>query len=88
MDRNNSTMVVSRPRQFARPGNAQALMPAPSSPMVLKVLLQSILDLNQRMDALAVRQAQPPVVRQVETSPPEKKRRKILDRDKLRDIFD
>ena len=98
MSSSNNLMVVNRPRRFERIGTTQLARPAPASPMVLKMLMQSILQLNQKVDAIAVRRSQPLEVRaeesapikarQVEINPPARTIRQKVDRKGLLDIFD
>ena len=91
-------MVVNRPRRFERMSTTQLARPAPASPMVLQMLMQSIVQLNQKVDAIAVRSSQLPEVRavesapieagQVEVKPPARTTRQEVDRKSLLDIFD
>lgn len=58
----NSLMAVNQPGSFTRGGTMQLARQAPASPMVLQQFMQLLANLNQKVDALAVRTAQVPQV--------------------------
>ncbi len=58
----NSFMVVKPPGSFTLQATTQLARRAPASPMVLEQFMQMLADLNQKVDALAVRTAQVPQV--------------------------
>ena len=71
MSSENSLMMVGRPSRFGRLATTQLARPSPASPMVLQVLMQSIMDLNQKVDALALSSPRSVVVRDVQPVPEE-----------------
>jgi hypothetical protein len=58
----NSLMAVKQPGSFTRGGTLQLARQAPASPMLLQQFMQLLANLNQKVDALAVRTAQVPQV--------------------------
>ena len=78
MSSENSLMMVGRPSRFGRLATTQLARPSPASPMVLQVLMQSIMDLNQKVDALTLSSPRSVVVRDVQ--PVSEERRQELAR--------
>ena len=93
----NNLTVIRKPGNFTNPGTMQLARPAPASPVVLQMLMQSMVNLNQKVDALTLRGSQIPATtsrqtklvesRDVQTES-ETHRRTKVNRSSLLDIFD
>ena len=104
MSSNSSLMVVGRPGRFERQPTNTLARPGPTSPMVLQMLMQSILELNHKVDTMVTTRPQPLDVRPVPTGAIEARATQIntvengrtkdagpavkVDRSRLLDIFD
>jgi hypothetical protein len=90
--RKNNLVTVDRSRRFDRPGT-RFVRPVPPSPMVLQTLMQSLNDLQHKVDALAAKpseivEVKPVESKEVESKPSADTRDKKLNRKSLLNMFD
>jgi hypothetical protein len=92
MNTNNAITVTARPR-FATEGVNQLTRPLPTSPMVLRLFVQSLAELSRKVDQLATRPPERIVVKEVQIkevqkpSPAAETNNKV-NRKELRSFFD
>lgn len=89
----NSLALAGQSSRFSTPAIGQTVVRMPPSPMVLQTLMQTLANLNAKVDALATRPPQVIEVRPVEVSPdevktPAKAPQQKVDRKSLWSIFD
>ncbi|MFC1604014.1 hypothetical protein ACFL5F_03210 [Planctomycetota bacterium] len=99
----NSLVLAGQKSRFSTPAIGQTVVRMPPSPMVLQTLMQTLANLNAKVDALATRPVQVVEVRPVEVSPVEVRHVEVkqvevkpkenapqqkVDRKSLWDIFD
>ena len=71
MSSQNRLTLVKPSSRFERLTTTQLARPSPTSPMVLQMLMQSIMNLDQKVNALALREPRSVVVRDDQPSPKE-----------------
>ena len=85
---NGEAMVVRRVQRFEDLAPVQTAPPRPSDMLILQVLAQQIVELNQRVSALAVSQPRSLVEDDAESDQLPQVSTQEIDRTRLRDMFD